>query len=309
MKQTNYDNWNGGIYYYTLTLTINVDVFSQIRTDILQYETTIYEAISQAYMPDESEVITTVKLLPILIPPNENALDVVDGRLDEPAFWKPGYFKLFISHLATFKVTASALKNTLEQYGISGFVAHEDIEPTLEWQKEIESGLFTMDALCAILIRGFNRSKWTDQEVGVALGRNVLILPIIRGLNPYGFIGKYQGFKAQGKNVGQVARGIFELLATNPKTSSTIVTRLSELFLLSNSASEALKRIKSLRLIQSLSKERVEALRSRITENDVLKSTRVLIEFNLLLQLYSIPKLKSTDFEKTVSNQTDDLPF
>ena len=54
-----------------------------------------------------------------------------------------------------------------------------------------------MDALAAILTPGFNESKWTDQEVGVAVGRGSLIIPIRKGMNPYGFIGKYQGM--QGK--------------------------------------------------------------------------------------------------------------
>lgn len=114
--------------------------------------------------------------------------------LNDATFWKPGYFKLFISHLASFKKQISQLKIELEKYGISGFVAHENIEPTKEWQDEIEKGLFSMEALCAVLMPDFNKSKWTDQEVGVAVGREILIIPIRRDMDPYGFIGKYQGF-------------------------------------------------------------------------------------------------------------------
>lgn len=114
-------------------------------------------------------------------------------------FWKTGHFKLFISHLSTFKKTIGHLKTALEKYGISSFVAHEDIEPTKEWQEEIEKGLFSMDALCAVLMPGFKESNWTDQEIGVAVGRSVLIIPIRKDLDPYGFIGKYQGFQSQEK--------------------------------------------------------------------------------------------------------------
>lgn len=137
-----------------------------------------------------------------------------------PNFWKPGYFKLFLSHISSYKVKASALKLSLEKYCISWFVAHEDIEPTKDWEYEIEKWLFTMDALCALLIEGFDTSNWTDQEVGAAIGQKKLVIPIIRDLNPYGFIWKYQGFRAKQKTIVEVADAIFKIVATNPKTKN-----------------------------------------------------------------------------------------
>jgi hypothetical protein len=76
--------------------------------------------------------------------------------------------------------------------GVSAFVAHEDIEPSLEWQKEIESALQTADVLCALITPEFHASRWTDQEVGFALGRNTPIVAVRLGADPYGFIGKIQ---------------------------------------------------------------------------------------------------------------------
>jgi hypothetical protein len=131
-----------------------------------------------------------------------------------------------VSHLSSFKKTAAALQSALRKFGISAFVAHVDIEPTREWHDEIEAGLFSMDALAAILMPGFKESNWTDQEVGVAVGRGVLVVPIIRGLDPYGFIGKYQGFQAHGKTVVQVARAVFDILVSSPKTRGRALTCL-----------------------------------------------------------------------------------
>jgi hypothetical protein len=136
----------------------------------------------------------------------------------EATFWEAHHFRLFLSHLSTFKKTTGALQAALRRYGISAFVAHVDIEPTREWQDEIEAGLFSMDALVAILMPGFKESNWTDQEVGVAIGRGVLVIPIIRGLTPYGFIGKYQGLQANGMTVPQVAEQVFGILVAAPKT-------------------------------------------------------------------------------------------
>jgi hypothetical protein len=93
----------------------------------------------------------------------------------EATFWEPQHFRLFLCHLASFKKTTAALQSALRRFGISAFVAHVDIEPTREWQDEIEAGLWSMDALAAILIPGFKESNWTDQEVGIAVGRGVLL--------------------------------------------------------------------------------------------------------------------------------------
>ena len=89
------------------------------------------------------------------------------------------------------------------------------LSPQRNGQDEIEKGLFSMEALVAIFTPGFD-SNWTDQETGIAIGRdNVLIIPIMKGLAPYGFIGKFQGLQGEGKTVNQVADGIFQILTKN----------------------------------------------------------------------------------------------
>lgn len=225
------------------------------------------------------------------------------------SFWKAGHFKLFISHLSTFKKTIGLLKIALEKYGISAFVAHEDIEPTKEWQEEIEKGLFTMDALCAVLMPGFKESNWTDQEVGIAIGRGVLIIPIRKELDPYGFIGKYQGFQAVGKNIEEVAMGIFEILTRNPKTRITILNYLIDLFLLSNNEKEGLERIRSIKKIIDIPIERINYLTSQIIENKNLKTTPILVAFNDLIKNHGLKPVVAKDFEKIHLEEIEDLPF
>jgi hypothetical protein len=105
-------------------------------------------------------------------------------------FAKP-YFRLFISHTSSNAALATKLKQKLWFFGISAFVAHEDIEPTREWQIEIESALRTMDGILALLTADFHTSHWTDQEIGSALGRCLPIIPLsVDGTIPYGFMGK-----------------------------------------------------------------------------------------------------------------------
>ena len=70
-------------------------------------------------------------------------------------------FRLFISHIAKDKDKATRLRDCLAPYHISGFVAHQDIQPTAEWQIEIERALINMDAFLAIHTAGFSQSFWT----------------------------------------------------------------------------------------------------------------------------------------------------
>ena len=53
-----------------------------------------------------------------------------------------------------------------------------------EWETEIESALFSMDVLVALLTDGFHDSNWTDQEVGVAIGRKIPVVPVRLGKGP-----------------------------------------------------------------------------------------------------------------------------
>ena len=99
-----------------------------------------------------------------------------------------------------------ALRDALRPFAISGFVAHEDINPTEEWRDVIESALRTCEAMAAYVTPDFHPSHWTDQEVGVCLARAVLIIPIRRGTTPYGFMGKYQALSGGTKGAGKARR-------------------------------------------------------------------------------------------------------
>ena len=109
----------------------------------------------------------------------------------EARIWGPGY-RVFLSHKAEEKLKATELKVALKGYGVSAFVAHEDIHPTTEWQEEIKEALSSMQAFVALLTEGFQDSPWTDQEIGYALCREVPIIPVRLGIDPYGFLGTVQ---------------------------------------------------------------------------------------------------------------------
>lgn len=127
--------------------------------------------------------------------------------------------RLFISHISLHKDKATRLKDCLAPHGISGFVAHEDIYPTLEWQSEIERALYAMDAFLAMHTPGFSQSYWTQQEIGFAVARGVKIISLKMGEDPTGFISKRQALPRRNRTAEDVATDIGALLATDPLTS------------------------------------------------------------------------------------------
>lgn len=150
----------------------------------------------------------------------------------DATFLDSGSPLVFLSHLASRKVFVGELKSKLASLGIDSFLAHEDIEPTKEWQAEIESALARMDGLVALLAPGFKDSNWCDQEIGFALAKRVPIVSVRLGLDPYGFIGKYQAIQGNGKNADEIANDLYEVLVANeslgPKVTSRLVMMLGE---------------------------------------------------------------------------------
>ena len=138
----------------------------------------------------------------------------------DPPFWRKGMFRLFVTHLAAQRALAGELQEALLPFGISAFVAHNDIAPTQEWQTQIETALATCDAVVALLHPHFHESNWTDQEVGFGMGRGVPVFSVRFGEDPYGFIGRFQAFQGEGKSAAQLARELFEAYRKNKETQA-----------------------------------------------------------------------------------------
>lgn len=197
-----YDNWNGGTYGHAVTLTVPEDIFlrvidikdevqSRIATDLNKLDNSRNEHISQVFIEMSTAEQDRWREESGVYRPPMAAHSVPAEVLKR--IWGPYHIRVFLSHKATFKAETSRLKQSFARCGIGAFVAHEDIEPTQEWQQEIERALFSMDALVALLTPDFHDSKWTDQEIGVAIGRGMPHVAVRLGLDPYGLMGKNQG--------------------------------------------------------------------------------------------------------------------
>jgi len=195
------------------------------------------------------------------------------SSIPDPSFWKENCFKLFLSHISSFKKETAELQKSLLSYGITSFVAHEDIEPTKEWRSEIETALKTMDGLVSLLTPDFHESKWTDQEVGVAIGRSVPILSIRYGLDPYGFIGKYQGLQGSGKDLKQITKEILMVLLSNENSQQKMVHGLVHSFIESESFAESKEKIGLIEGAPYLSTELLQLLENSIKDNSQVRGS------------------------------------
>jgi TIR domain len=165
--------------------------------------------------------------------------------------WSAEAFRLFISHTQANKDLAGQLKQILAAWLVDAFVAHDAIEPSREWQDEIESALQTCDGLTALLSDDFIQSKWCDQEVGFCVGRNIVIVPVMLAAEPHGFIGKYQAIRVRGPiRAAFIAGRIFETLVANELTRPRMARSVVERFALSGSFDNARENFRRLRLIE-----------------------------------------------------------
>jgi hypothetical protein len=192
-----YDNLDGGTYGHKVTLIVNSDIFLDIIDFRDKYDEIIKIELNKIYIK-ENEYIAAINIIPAdgtfnilnqtISVYTQNKLPLVtDVDLDRIWGNKIG-LKIFISHRDIDKKEASLIQSKLLKFNICSFVAHEDIKATEEWIKEILKALQSMDIFIAYITNEFFNSKWTNQEIGFALGRNIPIIPIKNKINPDGFI-------------------------------------------------------------------------------------------------------------------------
>lgn len=152
-----------------------------------------------------------------------DASALIAGAVLPPSCWaNNSRFRVFISHISAHKEHAMRLRDCLEPYAISGFVAHEDIEPTKLWEIEISKALHTMDAFVSMHTPGFSKSNWTQQEIGFAVGRSKKIIAFRMGEDPTGFLSKSQALLRKGRTAEAIAEEIDGLLAGDPLTKDRL---------------------------------------------------------------------------------------
>ena len=185
----------------------------------------------------------------------------------DPPFWQDKYVRVFLSHLSSHRDFAAELQEEMGRYGLTAFVAHNDIEPTAEWQNEIETSLSTSEVLIALMHDGFKDSNWTDQEVGFAMGRGLPVFSVRFDQDPYGFIGKFQAFNGNGKTAEALAKEIFDVLRQHKQTQRRMAEVIVGLFENSHSFQNAKSNMGLLEKLETWNKSFSERI-SKAAENN-----------------------------------------
>lgn len=117
--------------------------------------------------------------------------------------------KIFISYSQNDKVLAGELKRQFEAFGIDCFVAHDDITPGSEWEREIRANLESADYFMPIYTVDLMQSYWCQQECGFAVARDkkiICLIPDTNGIDPVGFCSRYQGVKIKVSNIAKTIK-------------------------------------------------------------------------------------------------------
>lgn len=184
------DNLDSGQYYYRAELSVPADSLAEVAAAKSEVEEKITDTLEETIsLPNE--FVSSVSLVVDTL--RKSVTHPQLSGEDISRIWGTGTFRLFFSHKSGHKANVAKIKEELSILGVSCFVAHEDIEPTKEWQNEIERALNSMDIMAALLTQDFHSGSWTDQEVGFAFGRGIPIIAVkLEGADPRGFIGKFQ---------------------------------------------------------------------------------------------------------------------
>ncbi len=103
--------------------------------------------------------------------------------------------KVFISYSTEDKDLAGYIKTGLELLNFKSFLAHEDIEPGDHWREQIIENMKKCNVFIPLLTEAAKDSVWLHQECGMAVIRDMLIIPIKQSYDPMGCISKYQALK------------------------------------------------------------------------------------------------------------------
>jgi len=301
--EINYDNWNGGTYTWALRLEVPVPLYATVEPRLKTVEKKIFTKLSYLDRLHPNDPVGEVTVTPVT--PGASALGqrMAPSEIEVRRLWPDGRFRLFLSHLAKHKVAVSKLKDELDLFGIAAFVAHEAIKPSLEWQREIELALRAMHGLLALITPDFHASPWTDQEIGWAFGRGVLVVPVRVGTDPYGFAGKVQGISGNLEQPRILAKDVFETLLANSQTHGEVRRAFVTAFCGSSSFNQSILLRDYILEIADFTDEEEGAMKDACESNDQLTNADKVQE--TVYKAFGKPKKKPSD----ASQESDDVPF
>jgi len=297
--ETNYDNLNGGTYTWALRLEVPVPIYAAIEPRLTAIEKGIEAKLTTIGRLYPNDHIGGVTITPIAPGSSLQGERMAPSEVEVSRLWDKEGIRLFLSHSSNHKIAVAKLKYELSRYGTVPFLAHQDIEPSLEWLKEIELGLQSMHALVALITPEFHTSLWTDQEIGWALGRGIPVFSVRSGADPYGFSGKYQAVPGSLEQPDELAASIVNVLLSSPQTHHEMRRSLVMGFSKADSHKTAQKLRRIVVGIPDFTEEEKRMMQAACISNSNLANA------------YNLPEAINKAFGKTLEPEKveDEIPF
>lgn len=102
-------------------------------------------------------------------------------------------YSVFVSHSTRDQGLVMALANTLSKYGVGVRVAEWYIAAGQALSDRVRAQIKEADSIIVFLTANGTRSKWVHQEVGIALGANRLVIPLVEKGTPAEELAALQG--------------------------------------------------------------------------------------------------------------------
>jgi len=309
LEQTDSNDWNGGTDYFTLFLELPVALFAPIEPKLEDVEKAIQAKFPRVFRDTGPLVLSSVTITAAPSEPRSIARRVAANEANVASAWELGRLRLFISHVSAHKVAVGKLKRELRFVGISAFVAHEDIEPSLDWLDEIVKALVSMDALAALLTPDFHPSKWTDHEIGFALGLGILVIPVQLGSLPYGFIAKQQALIGDLNDPAALASKVVNVLGRHLQTAERM--REALVVALEDAGSYEASRAVSHCIIaaRGFTSAQLDRIENACENNDQVKDSSYVVPRIVRFLEQVRPKRKAPPEPEPPEPEDDDVPF
>ena len=178
--------------------------------------------------------------------------------------------RLFLSYSSKDRTFCSHLKTELSKYGLNVFLAHQDIAPSIEWQKKILRQLSICDVFVPILTKNFRGSLWTDQESGFAMAHRKHVLPLAVGTMPYAFVARYQAVKGEAMSIREMSFEIVKSLAPSRDLRQRVGEMIVQVLGKSSSADDSGDILRALALLSPLSTTQLARILRKVNSNHTI---------------------------------------
>lgn len=205
--------------YALLNITLDADSFLEVQAESHSISQTLDYWISSAtatYEPEVRGVTLGVRF------DDGGPVPIIVSDKDEARLWKKDHFRLFLSHSSFQKSDVLRLETLLSHYHADAFVAHKDIKPSLQWQREIELALASCHAIAFLTTEDSQQSVWCNQEIGWGLGRGLIVQSVRFDCDPRGFAGNQQVLSAKWEDLNGLTTSLLEVFARSEKSQRAL---------------------------------------------------------------------------------------